>query len=203
MRGAGLRALVIVAHPRDGSFNHALARAAEAALDREGFETWLCDLYAEGFDPVLPEDELLGDTSTAPPSTDDTVRAHQERLRTAHTLVLVHPNWWGKPPGILAGWMDRVLAPGVVYRLGSHDGEPEPLLSLQRLVVLNTSETTASRERSVFGDPLQLMWERCVGEYVPSASFARATYGPMSTSGDVQRQEWLAEAADLAVAAVR
>jgi hypothetical protein len=22
-------------------------------------------------------------------------------------LVIVHPNWWGKPPAMLAGWLDR------------------------------------------------------------------------------------------------
>ena len=27
----------------------------------------------------------------------------------ADGIVVVHPNWWGQPPAILKGWVDRVL----------------------------------------------------------------------------------------------
>ena len=30
-------------------------------------------------------------------------------------IVVVHPNWWGQPPAILKGWIDRVFRQGVVY----------------------------------------------------------------------------------------
>lgn len=190
------RALVVLAHPRPGSFNHALAaRAAESLRDR-GTAVSECDLYADGFDPLVTPAELA--TTRAGGGTGDAqVLAQQQLLAASQTLVVVHPNWWGKPPAMMAGWMDRVLAPGVAYRLDSADGAPQPLLRLRHLVVLNTSDTPAVREIDVFGDPLDHIWGRCVAEYVPEAVYARRTFGPVGTSSADQRSAWLREVDDL------
>ena len=196
-RGAPL-ALVVLAHPRPGSLNHAIADHVAAVLGGRGYDVEVSDLYEEGFDPVL----RAGEADVMTPSTegahpDPEVARHQTLLRRAEVLVAVHPNWWGKPPALMAGWIDRVLAPGVAYRLDSADGEPVPLLGLRHLVVLNTSETDPLREATVFGDPLDSIWLRCVGEYVPTASRARRTFGPVSTSTDDDRGAWLRAVEDL------
>ena len=49
---------VILAHPRHGSFNHAIAATAVQALETQGHEVWFHDLYQENFDPVLLAPEL-------------------------------------------------------------------------------------------------------------------------------------------------
>ena len=59
------------------------------------------DLYAEGFEPVSGADAI--------------VHRHRDEIASADGLVVVHPNWWGKPPAIMAGWLDRVIVPGVAY----------------------------------------------------------------------------------------
>lgn len=192
-------ALVVVSHPSPASLNHALARRAAEALAAGGHDVVLADLHAEGFDPVLPVDELdvAGGGAGGAATRDPVVARHQEHLRRAAVLVVVHPNWWGKPPAMMAGWVDRVLAPGVAYRLDRGDGRPEPLLGLRRLVVLNTSETDPAREAAVFGDPLERTWRSCVGEYLPSAAYARRTFGPVSASTAEDRRAWLEEVAAL------
>ena len=50
---------VILAHPRHGSFNHAIAATVLHTLESQGNEVWFHDLYQENFDPVLlaPERE--------------------------------------------------------------------------------------------------------------------------------------------------
>ena len=54
------RALVLFAHPCAESFAAALhARVVETLLGR-GWDVDDCDLYAEGFDPVLSETERRG-----------------------------------------------------------------------------------------------------------------------------------------------
>jgi putative NADPH-quinone reductase len=107
--------------------------------------------------------------------------------------VVVHPNWWGKPPAMMAGWIDRVLAPGVVYRLSRGEKEPELLLRLREVIVVNTSDTPAERERDRFGDPLQAIWGRCVNEYLGAERFTRLVFGPVSASDDAQRRGWLGQ----------
>ena len=52
-----MRALVLYAHPVPDSFSAALHRTVVSTLDSRGWEIDDCDLYAEGFNPVLTEEE--------------------------------------------------------------------------------------------------------------------------------------------------
>ena len=110
-----MRVLLLYAHPVETSFCAHLHERALAALKAAGHEVDDCDLYAEGFDPVLSRDERLGyhdlETNREP------VAAHVERLLRAEALVLVHPVWNFGPPAILKGYLDRVFLPGVSFRL--------------------------------------------------------------------------------------
>ncbi|MEV1294891.1 NAD(P)H-dependent oxidoreductase [Pseudonocardia sp. NPDC049635] len=190
--------MIVLAHPRPGSFSHALAATAAHALRECGHRVCWHDLHDEGFDPVNGPEGL--DTtrpqgaSAFSAGADPLTARHRRELAAAHTLVVVHPNWWGKPPAIMAGWMDRVLVPGVVYRLDEAAGEPTPLLALRRLVVLNTGDTAPARETEVFGDPLDAIWRRCVGEYLHHAEVRRLLAGPLANSTAEQRRAWLDDA---------
>ena len=116
-----MRVSVILAHPDPGSFNHAIARRTEAALRRDGHAVRFHDLYAEGFDPVLPAKEIPRQAEL-----DDVVARHCREIAEAEGVVVAHPNWWGMPPAILKGWIDRVIRPDVCYRFLEGDaGEGE------------------------------------------------------------------------------
>lgn len=196
--------MVVVAHPRQGSFVHALAESAASALSDAGHVVATHDLYVERFNPVLgvaeTETTRAAGESAFTAGADALVTQHRRELAVADTLVVAHPNWWGKPPAIMAGWMDRVIVPGVAYELDTAEGEPTCLLPLRRLVVLNTGDTPPEREAEVFGDPLAAIWMRCIGSYLGSATLERHLAGPLGGSTPEQRQAWLAHARELAVA---
>ncbi len=189
--------VVLLAHPRPGSFNHALAGRVVAALERAGVPVRFHDLYAEGFDPVLTAEEAYTSGTRAEEflaaEPDPLVRRHREALREAGGLVAIHPNWWGKPPAILSGWLDRILVPGVAYRLDDAGGAPESLLSLRRLLVVNTSDTTEERERTLFGDPLDAIWRRCLAPYLGEPEVHRLVLRVVADAGGDRRAEWLDE----------
>lgn len=143
---------IILGHPNPGSFNHSLANAVRDQLLKLGHKVIFHDLYAEGFDPILPASEMGRDTELPP-----LVRAYCDEITRADGIVIVHPNWWGQPPAVLKGWMDRVLRPGVAYEFeegDSGEGVPRGLLRAGSALVLNTSNTPIQREKAVFGDPL-------------------------------------------------
>lgn len=189
--------VLLVAHPRRDSYTHALADRLGAALTRAGARLVHHDLHAEGFDPVARAEEsvVVGRDLHAGPSGDPLLDRHRADLAAADALVVVHPNWWGKPPAILAGWLDRVLVPGVAYRLPVAGGLPERLLSVRRLVVVNTTDTPAEREAAEFGDPLADVWERCVGAYLGSATaptvVERTVLASVNEADDARRAAWL------------
>jgi len=130
---------VILAHPRHGSFNHAIATNAVQALERQGHEVWFHDLYQENFEPILPSSELGPDAYLHP-----FLEEHCRQIVQTQGIVIVHPNWWGQPPAILKGWVDRVLRPGVAYRFREGDlgdGVPIGLLQAKAALVFTTSNT--------------------------------------------------------------
>jgi putative NADPH-quinone reductase len=193
-----MRVVSLVAHPRPTSFCHAISKRSRATLTAFGCEVFHHDLYAEGFDPCLTAEEAysIGDSleQTLARAEDPVLRQHRSDIATADGLLIVHPNWWGKPPAILAGWLDRVLVPSVAYRLATADGLPEGLLSIRTALVFNTSDTHAERERTELGDPLELIWGKCVLPYCGVSSYGRHVFRPVVGSSVEQRQRWLDEA---------
>ncbi|WP_300715581.1 NAD(P)H-dependent oxidoreductase [uncultured Bilophila sp.] len=107
---------LIAAHPYKESFNAALAATVAAVLKGNGHTVRFHDLYQEGFDPILPGEELVSDATQ-----DSLVAVHQEEIREAEGIVIVHPNWWGQPPALMKGWVDRVLREGVAYAFPQGD----------------------------------------------------------------------------------
>ncbi|MGI5347502.1 NAD(P)H-dependent oxidoreductase [Streptomyces sp. CA-250714] len=202
-----MRIAAYLAHPRSGSCNHALFDAVVDELRQRGCAVWAHDLYAESFDPVLTawETETVDGAATAgdPEDAGDTALArHRAQVAAADALVFVHPNWWGMPPAILTGWVQRVLAPGVAYKLGTADGEPIGLLSAGRALILNTSDTPARREEREFNDPLHNIWGACVLPYTGVTDVRRTVFRTVTDSTEAQRAEWLRQARALASALV-
>jgi len=190
-----MKALVIVGHPDPASFNHALATAVCDTLEKNGHHVTFHDLYAEGFDPILTSREIPEDGPVP-----DAIRAHCDALQSADGIVIIHPNWWGQPPAILKGWIDRVVRPGVAYCFEAGDGGeglPVGLLKARAAVVFNTSNTPDEREQSAFGDPLEAIWKRCVFDLCGVKRFYRRTFNVIVTSSQGQRRTWLDEASQL------
>jgi NAD(P)H dehydrogenase (quinone) len=183
---------VILAHPDKGSFNHAIAAAVVKTLDRNAHRVIFHDLYEEGFDPVLPVNEILKDVPLPPE-----IERHCREIREAEGIVIIHPVWWGQPPAILKGWVDRVIRPGVAYEfIGEDKGEGVPvgLLHIKTAIVFNTSNTESEREKDVFGDPLETIWKNCIFGLCGVKDFYRKTYSIIVVSSERQREDWLNEA---------
>jgi len=180
---------VILAHPNKHSFNHAIAQTAAAQLERNGRQVILHDLYAEKFDPVLSFQEIP-DEAALPGE----IATHCQEISAAEGIIIVHPNWWGQPPAILKGWVDRVMRPGVAYKFLEGDqgeGIPLGLLKARTAVVFNTANTPPERERKVFGDPLELLWKNCIFDLCGVETFYRETFTVVVTSTPEHRLEWL------------
>jgi NAD(P)H dehydrogenase (quinone) len=122
-----MRVLVLYAHPLADSFADALHRTIVEALRRGGHEVDDCDLYVEGFDPVLTPDERRAYNTPTPDLA--AVAAHVERLKAADALVVCFPTWWYGMPAILKGYFDRVWAQGVAFTLPEGGGAIRPALT--------------------------------------------------------------------------
>lgn len=105
----GGRHAVILCHPDPHSFNHGIANAYGEAVRSAGQDVVVRDLYAIGFDPVLKADERP--TLAAPVRSPD-VAAELEMLAGSDVFVLIYPIWFGSPPAMMKGYIERVLGTG-------------------------------------------------------------------------------------------
>ena len=182
---------VIVGHPHQDSFNHAIANAAVDSLRQNGHEVVFHDLYDEGFDPVLPHEEIPQDGRVY-----SVVQRYCEEIAVAEGIIIVHPNWWGQPPAILKGWVDRVLRPGIAYMFKERDsgeGIPVGLLRAKAALVFNTANTPEERESQVFGDPLERLWRDCIFSLCGVNTFFRKMFRVIVASTPQERRQWLEE----------
>jgi NAD(P)H dehydrogenase (quinone) len=182
-----MKVLVVLGHQRQGGFCHAVASAAVDELKSAGHDVVYHDLYAERFDPILPDDQILK-TATVDPE----IQRHCDEVRAADGYVIVHPNWWAMPPAILKGWLDRVFRQGVAYEFGPGGTIVEHLAG-KRALVLTTSNTPRDAELAVFGDPLENLWKTCVFGFCGVKDFHRRNFESIVLSTPEQRADWLDE----------
>lgn len=153
------RHAVILAHPDENSFNAAIARTWCEAARACGHEAELRDLYRLGFNPVLkateqPRPDLYAMSSD--------VAAELAAIASADIFILVYPVWFGAPPAMLKGYVDRVLGSGFSY--GSiRERAHHRFMGGKQLVSISTSGNSLQwldeqgawmSLRSVFGDYL-------------------------------------------------
>jgi NAD(P)H dehydrogenase (quinone) len=151
--------LVLFAHPDPLSLTAEAAHAAEGALHAEGIETHLVDLYrmrdGRPFPPVLEIEELRRKTSF-----DAVVQEQMSLVENARGFVVAHPDWWGGPPAVLKGWLDRVLRPGTAYEIPEGHGHrnAEGLLAARKAVIAVTGDDGSS-------GPLEGFWKERVWKF--------------------------------------
>jgi NAD(P)H dehydrogenase (quinone) len=190
-----MNALLVIAHPNEASFSHAMAAVARSVLAAAGCVVFEHDLYAEGFNPVQ---QLVESANTS--STDLLVEQHCDHLRNADLILIFHPNWWSQPPAIMKGWIDRIFRLDTAYGYPDgvgYDGLPMGLLKARYALVFNTSNTPAQREKEVFGDPLDALWRTSVFSLCGVNDVKRRMFGPMASSTESQRASWLNEVRDV------
>ena len=188
--------LVILGHPKKESFCHALSDAAVRTLRKNGHDVTFHDLYEEKFDPVLHQHEIPKDAEVCAE-----IGRHCREIAEADGIVIIHPNWWGQPPAMLKGWIDRVIRPGVAYEFlvgDNGEGVPRGLLKAKTAIVFNTSNTEAKREKKVFGDPLETLWKNCIFGLCGVRNVHRRTFGVIVTSTAEARKKWLDDAQAIA-----
>lgn len=183
-----MRVLVLFAHPVETSFVAEVHRVLVTALVEAGHEVDDCDLYAEGFDPVLSREERIDYHDVAVNRRN--VEGYVERLLSAEALVLVHPVWNFGFPAILKGFFDRVLIPGVSFQLV--DGELRPILhNIRKLAAVVTYG--GHRWRALLmGDPPRKILKRVVRAVIhPAASTRYIALYNMNRNADADRQAFL------------
>ncbi|MFI7349195.1 NAD(P)H-dependent oxidoreductase [Streptomyces sp. NPDC049936] len=127
-----MKTLIVHAHPEPKSLNGSLKDLAVSTLEAAGHEVRVSDLYAMGWKAVVDAADYGPEASSPLQVARDSgrafeggtltpdVRAEQEKLLWADTIVFQFPLWWYSMPAILKGWVDRVFTFRFAYGVGEH-----------------------------------------------------------------------------------
>lgn len=130
-----MNVLLVLAHPERHSLNGALVDIATRELTSLGHEVQLSDLYRMDWKTTVDQADFPHSATTplnvaaasaqaygAGQLTED-VKAEQEKLRWADTVIFQFPLWWFSAPAILKGWIERVFSAGFAYGTGKSYGD--------------------------------------------------------------------------------
>ncbi|QNQ10597.1 NAD(P)H-dependent oxidoreductase [Sphingomonas alpina] len=132
------RHVIVIGHPVPGSFNHAIADHYCRTVRDAGQEAVIRDLYALDFDPRL-RGNRFPEHHTAM-SMD--VAQELGLLREADAIVFVYPIWFGMPPAMIKGYVDRVMGAGLTPAAISH-GIQDSILAGKSLATFSTSAASS------------------------------------------------------------
>lgn len=180
-----MKVLWIFAHPEQRSLNASLMRDGLRELALRGHESQVSDLYGMGWKAVLD----AADVRPVPESgsrfavgaeqeraylggeQSEDIRAEQEKITWADTLVFHFPLWWFGPPAILKGWLDRVLVQGFAFGVRDADGRTlrygEGGLAGKRALVITSvgARESSFGPRGIHGHIDQVLWPLLHGTF--------------------------------------
>jgi NAD(P)H dehydrogenase (quinone) len=149
----GLKLLYVFCHPDPNSYGAAVSAAARKALEDEGHEVKLIDLYAEGFNPILSLEEKTNYLPN-PAHNIALLQPHVDALQWAEGLIVYFPTWYYGPPAMLKGWFERVWLPGVTFEPPKKKGDRvEGKLKNIRLFIGITTSGSPWWWLRLIGDP--------------------------------------------------
>jgi NAD(P)H dehydrogenase (quinone) len=148
---------IIACHPDEKSFTLSMAHRYAETVRAHGHDAIVRDLYRLKFNPTLRSRERRGT-----PAKD--VVKEWGALGKPDVFVLAYPIWFGTPPALLKGYIDRVFGAGRTRGQGGEGGARELLVG-KRLVSLTSSGSMRAwlAEKGVLGS-LRTVYDRYFAE---------------------------------------
>ncbi|GMK37771.1 NAD(P)H dehydrogenase (quinone) [Paenibacillus sp. CCS19] len=161
-----MKTLIIYTHPNRHSLSHAFLQQTLQGLQEnphvEEEDIQVLDLYGEGFDPILVfnDQKRRRDMHVEP-----TLEKYRNQLLWADRIVMIYPIWWGRPPAMLLGYIDRMFASNFAYR--EKGGLlPEGLLKGKSVVCISTMKGPTLYPLLWLGNAHKTLMRRALFSYV-------------------------------------
>ena len=107
--------LIVYCHPSKTSHSFRILEHVKKTLSRQKQAFEVIDLYEEKFNASFSETEYQRIREKIR-ETDDDVKALQEKISKANTLIFIYPVWWYTMPARLKGFIDRFFSSGFAYK---------------------------------------------------------------------------------------
>lgn len=193
-----MRTLIVYNHPREGSFCSAVREAVENGLKTGNHEYKVIDLDRDGFDPVMREKDLkafvtagrIGEDGLE--EVDPLVLRYMKMMRWAEQIVMIFPIWWMTTPAMIKGFIDKVIFPGIVYKM--EGGKlVSKLSSLKQVTIITTMNTPSEVYHDIFGNSLEGSLIKGTFNQIGIHDIRWISLNMVKQAGDEKRWVWLDE----------
>ncbi|TLQ24585.1 NAD(P)H-dependent oxidoreductase [Lactiplantibacillus plantarum] len=182
--------LIIYCHPYQKSLNHAVLQAVENNLSQKQIQYTIIDLYQEKFQPIYDLEELrlfhTGETH------DPLVEKYLNLLKKAQGVIIITPIWWNSIPGMLKGFIDKVMKEGeglshTVSKMGIHGC----LTNLTHAYVLTTSTSPTIYFKLFMGNSIKKIFISKTLRQLGVKQGTWINFGNVTHSTLAKRQQYL------------
>jgi NAD(P)H dehydrogenase (quinone) len=188
----GKNIVVITGHPNKKSFCRSVALAYLESAKNSGHEVVDLNLIDLDFDPIL-----RGGYSIKQKLEKDLVES-QEKIKNADHIVFIYPNWWGAPPALFKGFLDRVFLPGFAFKFVENSMMPLKLLKGKTVDLMVTMDTPLWIYKIFLGSRGIKLMNESVIEFCGMKTKKTFLVGPIKKSSVEQRVKWIAQTKALA-----
>ncbi|POY37192.1 NADPH:quinone reductase [Solitalea longa] len=179
--------LIINGHPDKESFCHSIAEQYEAGASLTGATVNTLNLIAEEFSPVLKYGYRKR-TELEP-----FLQQAQKLIKEADHLVFVYPTWWGGPPALLKGFLDRVFLPGFAFKYRPNSVWWDKLLTQKSARIITTMDTPAWYYKLLYGNAGVKMIKNNTLNFCGISPVKTTYLAVIKDSSADQRNKWLKE----------
>lgn len=179
------RILVILGHSSQHTLCGALAQAYVEGAEASGHDVRRIDLGELSFDPILHEGY-----AKIQPLEPDLLEA-QEAISWAQHIVFVYPTWWGAPPALMKGFLDRTLLPGYAFKFREGSLMADGLLAGRSAHLIVTMDTPPWYYRWIYRMPGHNQMKRTTLEFCGIKPVTVTSFGPVKGAKPGKREKWL------------
>ncbi len=182
-----MKHLIIYAHPNPKSFNHAILETVEQTLTEKGHEIKVVDLYAQNFNCVLASNDFVSFSKGEVPAD---IKAEQEKITWADSLIFIYPVWWTAMPSMMKGYVDRVFAMGFAYGY-SATGLEKKLTGKKGMLISTTGSPSDAYEASGMYNAMKATTDSGIFDFTGIEPLGHVFFGAVPSVDDETRKGYL------------
>ena len=182
-----MNVLVIYTHPNHQSLSYSFLQQVlqGSSANPNIHEVKVLDLYEEKFDPILVFNE---DKRRRDMYKDPALEIYREQLLWAEKIVFVYPIWWGRPPAMLMGYIDKMFAANFAYRDKS-GLLPEGLLRGKSVVCISSMKGPTHYPLFWLNNAHQILMKRALFQFVGIKKVKFFEFGNMESPKGRHREK--------------
>ncbi|MGN1284650.1 MAG: NAD(P)H-dependent oxidoreductase [Candidatus Limosilactobacillus intestinavium] len=185
-----MKFLIVYCHPYNKSFNHAVLNSVQTNLKNRHLDYRIIDLYGDHFNPTYSAEELSlyhqGGT------VDPLVQRYIELLKETQTVIFITPYWWNSVPGMLKGFIDKVMKEGTNQsHIVTKTGVKGLLTNVKHCYVLTTSTSPTWYIRFFLGNAIKKIFINKTLKQLGFHNISWENFGGISHSSQLRRQKYL------------